>query len=389
MKVIVAHNRYQSSMPSGENRVVDSEIALLREGGVEVVPFIEYSDRLFEPSLTLLEAAVGPVISPRAIRRLRALITQTAPDVLHVHNVFPLISPWAIRTATSMGVPVVHTVHNYRHSCVAGTHYKNGAICQRCPNSAVPWPAVTNACYRGSRVQSAVMAVGQTAHGPTWRRVSRFLVTSPHMTEGLVRQGVPINRIEWRPTYAADPGVSPPPTHGGLVFIGRLEQEKGVELLLNAWTPAVARRWTRLVIAGRGRLADVVEAKSADDPTIQSMGLLTASEVQSAIRASTLVALPSLWFEGFPHVVTEALAIGRPIIVSARTGVCELAARGVGWSAADTPEAWVETLLQLDDTAIRAAATRARRLYESLCSPDVALDQLRRVYSDVAAAPVP
>jgi glycosyltransferase involved in cell wall biosynthesis len=386
LKVVVGHNRYQSGAPSGENRIVDTEIALLRSAGVDVVPFIEESDELTGAQLPLLlTAAAGPVRSPRGVKRFRKLVAEHQPDVLHLHNVFPLISPWVIRTAVEAGVPVVQTVHNYRHTCVAGTHLREGRVCEDCRLHSLPWPAIQHACYRGSRAQSALMALGQVVHRPTWRLVSRFLAASPHMEERLVSIGVPPDRIEWRPTFAEDVGATPMPTGGGIAFVGRLEQAKGVDLLLRAWTSAVAERWGRLVIAGDGPLSERVAAKAADDPSIEWRGSLDAEGVRAVMRESRVVALPSLWFEGFPRVAAEAMSVGRPLLLCSVAGFSQLADSGAGWALDSDPESWTRRLLDLDDASLAAASAASREFYERHCSPEVGVEQLRHTYLTVMA----
>lgn len=389
MKVVVAHNRYQSANPSGENRIVDSEIELLRNAGVEVIPFIEDSDELIGPSASALAtAAVGPLVSPRGVSRLRRLLREHRPDVVHLHNVFPLISPWVVRIAVSAGVPVVQTVHNYRHTCVAGMHLRDGHVCEDCQRHTLPWPAVQHACYRGSRPQSAVMALGQVLHRPTWRLVSRFLAASPHMQQRLVSTGVPTDHVEWRPTYAEDVGVTPLPAGGGLAFVGRVDQAKGIELLLRAWTPEVALRWGRLVIAGTGPMQGVVEARAAQDPTVQWRGALDGEGVREVMRESRLVALPSLWFEGFPRVAAEAMSVGRPLLVWEGAGISRMADFGAAWALDAEPQNWNRRLLELDDASLSAGSRAARSFYDTHCSPAVAVGQLERVYAAVARTPI-
>lgn len=384
MKVLIAHNRYQSASPSGENRVVDAEIALLERGGVEVVPYLEDSDELAGRGLLLMgAAAAGPVISPRAIVRLRRLIEIHHPDVVHVHNVFPLISPWVVRTAARLAIPVVQTVHNYRHTCIAGSHFRQGGVCEDCTDRSIPWPSVAHGCYRGSRVQSAAMAVGQVAHRSTWRSVSRYLTTSPLMEGRLVSIGVAPERIEWRPTFAEDAGASPLPPEGGLAFLGRLDRAKGVGLLLDAWTPSVAERWGRLVIGGSGPMESLVRARSQANETIHFAGKLDAEGVRRVMREARAVALPSLWFEGFPRVAAEAMSLGRPLLMWEGSGFSQLAKTGAGWALGATPQAWSSHLLALDETSLAAAARAARRFFEAHCSPDTSLGQLQRVYHSV------
>jgi glycosyltransferase involved in cell wall biosynthesis len=383
VKVVVAHNRYRSAYPSGENRIVDSEIHLLRGVGVEVVPFVEDSDELEDSRRAVASAAFGPVASPRGVRRLNRLIREYEPDVLHLHNVYPLVSPWAVRVARAAGVPVVQTVHNYRHTCVAGTHLRDGLICEDCRFTRTPWPAVQHACYRGSRGQSLAMAVGQVVHRPTWRLVDRFLVASPHMEERLVDTGIARDRIEWRPTFAEDAGYEAVPRRGPLLFVGRLEYAKGIELLLRAWTDETAVRWGKLVIAGSGPLAHLVQERAAHDASVEWRGSLDAMGIRTLMQQCSLVLLPSLWFEGFPRVAAEAMSVGRPLLVWRGAGFSRIADYGAGWALPNEPAAWTEKLLSVEHGDLVAASRGARRVYDQRCSPEAAVSQLLRTYESV------
>ena len=114
MKVLVCHNRYRSNVPSGENRYVDDEIALLRDTGIDVVPMLEENDSIVNGGrLQMANAALGLLYSPTGVRRFRRVLQEERPDIVHLHNVSPLISPPVIRVAKAAGVPVVQRVHNY------------------------------------------------------------------------------------------------------------------------------------------------------------------------------------------------------------------------------------------------------------------------------------
>ena len=94
MKVLVCHNRYRSKFPSGENRYVEDEIALLRNAGIDIVRMTEESDSLNNGGpLHKANAALGLMYSPTGVRRFQRLLRYERPDVVHIHNVFPLISP--------------------------------------------------------------------------------------------------------------------------------------------------------------------------------------------------------------------------------------------------------------------------------------------------------
>src|SRR5262245_44542080 len=130
MKVVVAHNRYASARPSGENNVVDAEIAQLRAAGVAVVPFLRNSDDIATlPPAQKALLPLSPIRNGPAQRALGDLLDRERPDVLHLHNPYPLLSPWVVRTAHRHGVPVIQTVHNYRQVCAPGLYFRDGHIC--------------------------------------------------------------------------------------------------------------------------------------------------------------------------------------------------------------------------------------------------------------------
>src|SRR5437764_15497123 len=118
MKVVVAHNRYSSAQPSGENRIVDTEIAQLRDAGVEVIPFIRSSDEIGTlPAVRKALLPVSPIRAAPAQHELTALIREHRPDVLHLHNPYPPISPAGVRTAHAHRPPRVHPAPNPRPRC--------------------------------------------------------------------------------------------------------------------------------------------------------------------------------------------------------------------------------------------------------------------------------
>src|ERR1700712_4065920 len=151
MKVVVAHNRYREAIPSGENVIVDTEIAQLGAAGVEVLPFQRSSDSIGElPLSQKVLLPLSPIYGRQAQQDLAALLTSARRDVWHLHNPYPLISPWVVRTAHAHGVPVVQTVHNYRQVCSSGLYFRDGHNCTDCRGKAFGWPAVQHRCYRGS-----------------------------------------------------------------------------------------------------------------------------------------------------------------------------------------------------------------------------------------------
>jgi glycosyltransferase involved in cell wall biosynthesis len=371
MKVLVAHNRYSSAQPSGENTVVDAEIAQLTAAGVQVVPFLRSSDEI--GSLPLREKALlplGPIISPSSITALVRLIRASSPDLLHLHNPYPLISPWIVRTAQAHGLPVVQTVHNYRQVCANGLYFRDGHICHDCRGRAVPLPAVRHACYRGSRAQSALMATALTVHRGTWRGVDRYIALTDAIAAHLRDFGIPDDRIVVKPNSTPDPGA-PAPLGDGFLFVGRLSAEKGVSLMLDAWARQPAGT---LRIVGDGPLRPLVESRS----DVVFLGPQDQAGVRAAMRDSAVLLVPSMWHDVLPTVILEALAAGRPVLGTDLGGIPYLVG-DAGWTVPATVDA-LAAALPVARAEAPALAAAARKRYESTFTPELLTGRLVDVY---------
>jgi glycosyltransferase involved in cell wall biosynthesis len=390
VKVVVAHNQYASGQPSGENAVVATDIANLAAAGVEVIGFLRSSDEI--PTLPVRERVslpLSPLYAVRAQRELDALLTRERPDVVHLHNPYPLLSPWVVRTAHAHGVPVVHTIHNYRQTCVNGLHFRDGAACHACVGPVLPLPAVRHGCYRGSRAQSTVMAAAITVHRGTWRQVDRMLALTPAMAEYVRSLGVPDERVVVRPNSVPDPGEHAVAGEGFLLA-GRLSVEKGVALMLDAWSRHPDGSLGPLRVAGEGPLKDLVKSRAAGRSDIEYLGRLDHGDLMDAMRRSAVVVTASMWDEVCPTVAIEALANGRPVLGTHRGGLPWLI--GFAPPAAGEPAGWLvepevgalAACLPVARARAAGLSTVARRTYESRFTPAISMATLMAVYEDVA-----
>ncbi|MGC4897059.1 glycosyltransferase [Micromonospora sp. DT31] len=417
MRIVVAHNRYREAQPSGENTIVDAEIAQLGAAGVQVLPFLRSSDEI--PSMSKAAKAllpISPIWAPKAQHDLDRLLTEHRPDVLHLHNPYPLLSPWVVRTAHKRGVPVVQTVHNYRQVCSSGLYFRDGVICQDCRGRRLGVPAIVHRCYRDSRAQSALMATTLAVHRPTWRSVDRFVALTTAVADHLRDYGIPEERIVVKPNAVPDPGP-PSPVGNGFLFMGRLSPEKGLDLLLAAWRRHPVGALGPLRIAGDGELRPLAEAAAAERPDVRYLGQLDRAGVRAALADSAVVLATSTWHDVLPTVIIEALAAGRPVLGTALggipylvgadgprepagTGPAELATavpgdgrvplplgvqRGeAGWVVAPEVDA-LAAALPLADAEARTLAPSARSRYERTFHPDVITKRLIDVYAGLTA----
>jgi glycosyltransferase involved in cell wall biosynthesis len=381
MKVVVAHNRYASGAPSGENVIVDAEIAQLSTAGVSVLPFLRSSDEIgtFSTARKVL-LPLSPIRNGDSQRALQKLIKAEKPDVLHLHNPYPLLSPWVVRTAHAAGVPVVHTVHNYRQVCAPGLYFRDGHICTECRGKAFALPAVRHACYRDSKAQSAVMAATLAVHRGTWRGVDRFIALTDRIAEHLRDFGIPASRITVKPNGIPDTGVATG-SGEGFVYAARLSPEKGLALLLDAWRRHPDGALGPLRIIGDGPLRSLAEAAAAERSDVSYLGVLPNAEVRAQMAAAACLIAASTWHDTLPTTVLEALCAGRPALVTDRGGLPFLVG-DTGWVVEPDPAALADGLAKAHAGAA-ARAPAARRRYEEHFSPDLLTQRLIDVYRSV------
>lgn len=385
MKVLVCHNRYRSNVPSGENRYVDDEIALLRDTGIDVVPMLEENDSIVNGGrLQMANAALGLLYSPTGVRRFRRVLQEERPDIVHLHNVSPLISPPVIRVAKAAGVPVVQRVHNYEHTCVSGAHFRDGHQCDDCLGRRIAYPAIEHGCYRGSRPVSVAKVLAETAHRSTWRMVDKFLVHTPFMASRLLTAGIDQKQITVLSPYAPDPGEPTTSPGENFLFLGRLEEGKGIIFLLDAWRSRTRRDGRRLRIVGIGPLVDQVGARVLNEDDVDYLGYVERSQLISELQRCGVVLVPSLYYEaGLPLVAMEAMAHGRPIMVNRGTSFASTVSDEFGWCIEPTVDSWSKSIDAITQDSVKARGLAARKHYVETCSPSAAATSLIKIYENL------
>ncbi|WP_017237719.1 glycosyltransferase [Streptomyces sp. SS] len=393
MHVLVVHNRYSSAQPSGENRVVDEEVGLLRAAGHRVEVFERRSDDIAGRSL-LGKAAVPLLVpwNPAVRTELAARLRAERPDVVHVHNVFPLLSPAVLAACADVGVPVVATLHNYTQVCPPGTLHRDGRPCTECVGSAVSLPAVRHGCYRNSRLATVPLAVGLSVNRRRWwSGVERFFCISAAQRDVLVRSGMPAGRLAVKHNFVPDPGALRAGAGEHVLFLGRLAETKGVRLLMAAWDELAADGGVGvpLVLAGAGPLAPEVTAWAEGRDDVRYVGLYDPEQCRRAVARSVAVVAPSMSLETFGLVAAEAMAAGVPVVAAGHGAFVELVEEGVtGLLHRPGEVASLASCLRritADPVRNQEMGQAARRRYERCFSPAVGLERLVEEYRTAIA----
>lgn len=326
VKLLVVYNRYRHRV-HGEEFVVENTNRLLRERGAEVAMFTRSSEGLEHSRWDQIRAGAASIYNPVTRRQLAAALQAHRPDVVHVHNLYPWISPSALVAARDAGIPVVMTVHHYGMTCPVLTHYRDGHPCVACPTHGVA-RCVLNNC-RHSIGQSTIYAIrSAVAQHMRWFTddVTTYIALSEFAKAQLVGAGFASERIAVRPNMINMTPAMPPADFDRsgdyVAYVGRLTVEKGVDLLCDA--SAIAGLPLR--IAG-----DATHWPGARSPpqAVSYQGVLLGEQLHDFYRGARFIVVPSRWWEVCPLVVLEAMNLGVPVIAARIGGLPEMVSDGV------------------------------------------------------------
>ena len=347
----------------------------------------------------LVRGAACTVANPFAARALRQKIREFKPDVVHFHNTFPLISPLAVRAAKKSGAKVVMTLHNYRMVCAAGIPMRCGKVCRACFSCAVNpsispsidrltdcqidrlsssyqsvnpsinqsvnpsiLPALRHRCYRGSLLATVPLAINIWLYRKWWARwVDRFIVLSEFQKKVMVECGLPEEKIVVKGNFVGGAEYGPRSSfcksgedtasplssqRSGVVFVGRLSDEKGVKTLLKAWrmlnqesrlsidrltdcqidrlssshqsvNPSIGQSVNPPILTLLGDGDQRAEYESlAKGLNVRFLGKVSHDRVLEELARAKLLVMPSECWETFGLAVVEAAMCGTPAVVS-------------------------------------------------------------------------
>jgi glycosyltransferase involved in cell wall biosynthesis len=378
MKILLLHNYYQQ--PGGEDLVVQQEKALLEAHG-HTVDFMTANNRSINGLTSQATVALGSIYSRRSRAQVEQRIVDSKPDIVHVHNFFPQLSPSVYYACAEANVPVVQTLHNFRLICPNALLFRDGKPCEDCVGRTIPWPGIRNACYRDSHVGTAVLATMLATHRllKTWEVVNAYIALSEFARRKLIAGGVPSTHLFVKPNcLAPDPGMGARSNDYAL-FVGRLSPEKGIKTLLAAWAHLPARK---LKIVGDGPLRDAVVQTNL--PNVEFIGPQSSEAVMGLIGAAAFLVVPSECYENFPRVIVEAFAKGAPVLGSRigsmeeliddrRTGV--LFRSGDAQDLANKAE-WLFT----HPDKLQLMSAEARREFETKYTAEQNYKQLMQIY---------
>ena len=355
MKILQVHNYYQQR--GGEDSVVAAEKQLLSEQGHAIISYykenssIVTSGKGFSAIIKLISTAMGTIWNGQSYREIKAILKKEKPDIVHCHNIFPLISPAVYWACFREKIPVIQTIHNYRLFCLNATFCRTTGpgcgleICEQCLNRSFKWPGIRYKCYRNSLLGSFTIACMLFIHRiiGTWtKKVSGYIALTEFQKKKLIEGGIPSEKVFVKPNFLQqnlenfnDFRTDVETEKQYVLFVGRLSKEKGCDVLIRAWAELktrTAENCTRLLIAGDGPCLDelnVLAEKLGVSGSISFLGSRKKDEINTLMRSARFLAFPSIWYEGFPMVILEAFSADIPVVASETGGLPSIIEDGI------------------------------------------------------------
>lgn len=316
--VLIVHNFYQ--IPGGEDVVVKNEKHLLEKYGHRVIMYERHNSELkYMTDGQKILLIFSTVFNIKTYRDVKKIIKEEKINVVHVHNTIHLISPAVYYAAVRTGIPVVQTVHNFRLLCPGATFFRKQQICEDCVKNGL-CNAIKHSCYRNSRKETIVCVIGNLIHRfvGIYGKIYYICLTGFNKSKLLQLKQIKKQNVFVKPNYAQNVLV-PVKTYAErkdqILYAGRLDETKGLDVLLDAWK-LLEKRAPQLVICGSGPLEqfvkDYVEKEKLGNVVIK--GFLPNEEVKRLMSESKALVLPTKWYEGFPMTMVEAFSVGTPVI---------------------------------------------------------------------------
>ena len=311
MKLLIVHNLYKSDTIGGEDLVFQRELTWLKErlGDDKVLSYSVSNDHLNK--MKLLYTLWG---DRTHYQNIYNLVKKEKIDIVHVHNFFPMLSPSVMLAAKKAGAVVVQTLHNFRWWCLSGLFYlEKQGFCQKCLSYQMAWPGVKNRCYRKSLLQSflAGLAFWWYKRKRVKEAIDYYFVLSKTQVDLLKNGLIPPQKLILKSNAILETAPPTPKAKKGYLYVGRLEEAKGIKLLLKVWEKL--DKEYQLTIIGSGPLEKSLTMQYQKD-NIHFLGNCPSDGVIQHMQKAKFLIHPGMAVETFGLTILEAMSHGTPVI---------------------------------------------------------------------------
>lgn len=311
MKILLIHNFYRKHLIGGEDVVFRNELAALKSlyGEDNIFEFTVSSDEM-----SFISLLKNTFFSVSNYLKVKSIIKAEGIDIVHCHNYFPLLSFSPFLAAKKAKAVSILTLHNFRLWCPSGSLYRNGRICHDCLGRSFSAPGILHRCYHNSYFQSFIISISIFTYRFLFKKVDAFVVLTQFQKEILLRYNlVESKKIHVKPNMVRGANIKPgsqKKNSGQFVFVGKLEEQKGIKLIFDLFRSSLPNY--KLLIIGDGPLKSTFEKEKTAN--IEVMGSVPNERIMELIENSMYLIQPSLIYETFGLTIVESMSVGVPVI---------------------------------------------------------------------------
>lgn len=321
MKILYIHNQYLYK--GGEDTVFKAETDLVKQYGHEVKTLI-FDNKNLNTLREKVLIGLMTIFNFSSAKVLHKMILEFQPDIIHVHNFFPIASPSIFFVAKKYGIPIIMTLHNYRLICPSATLYRKNTICEICIKKTFTYPAVIHGCYRKSKIQTLLLTSMSFFHTVfhTWHRnVTHYIALTDFEKNKYLQSSLKLHssQITIKPNFVEDHD-SLMQKENYFLYVGRLSEEKGIDILIETFKNSPYE----LRIIGNGPLVEQVWTTANIFTNIHYIGFQNKKFILESLKRAKALIFPSSCYETFGMSVIEAFSTGTPVICSDHGAPAEL-----------------------------------------------------------------
>ena len=384
MKILIVHNEY--SIHGGEDEVVEKYFKYIQQYGINVKLYKVSNRSLNNASIVKkIHLFFKNIRMKRLEHDLSDILNEYAPDIVHIHNVYPLITPRIYYEAKKRNIKIVQTLHNYRFICPNGLLFRNGKICEICSERKNLFHCFINKCYRNSYLQSFWYAYMITkARNKGWFQfIDRFIALNPFIVNKMIENGYEKSKFVIIPN-----GIERTVRNKNiekkeyLLYIGRLSNEKGILTLIKA----VNKTEYTLLIAGTGPLEQSIYDYIKNNDRVKLLEFVCGEEKEKLISEAKAVIEPSECYDNSPTVVIESFSYGVPVIVSEIGGVQFMVqenSNGYKFKAGNVEDLFEKINLLFQDNNYDHLCNGALATFEEKYEKNIIMNKLIILYNEL------
>lgn len=387
MKILLVHNYYSDR--GGEDIAFDYQKRLLKNYGCSVIEYSKKSsdvDNLFKKAYI----SINSFYSKKIYKEVKKIILGQKPDIAHIHNIFPVISPSIYDVLYDNDIPIIQTIHSYRFFCANGLCLKNGEVCTKCEKLSIK--NIFNSCRQDKKFYDFLLSLNLyiIRKRNVFGKISHFIALSNFVKEKLIKVGVDYSRISTIRNIFGENNIDTNivkkiEDKKYFIYIGRLSREKGILELIKVFSnlPGI-----NIKVLGDGPLYNKIKEKieTQGNGNIEILGYVGGSEKYKLLSSAYAVIIPSICFEVSPLTIIESFQFGVPVIVNNIGSLPENVIDGENgyiYNDLDELKDKILKVISLDTGQTKIMADECKASYEKLFNKNMNFNLLTNLYNSI------